>query len=278
MNSQTASLIFPFGRPVSVCKASASGAKQFFILGAYPSALHIRWTLPDLGKLKLPPDPANQIKAIAVENEPEPFWSGGENEKKLIADWKQAVGWKESWGKAEPAGALNGSSGVWVDDKVIKPICKNRASVWITDSLDTYRCSSALAKRIENTYKPFAERLSLPMANLLRHPSENEIVEEAREKQHDRLVRELSAASPEVIITLGNAAFRVLKELIVLVGTDLVGSALSDKADAYGRKFKVRIGSRLAEWLPLAHPAAPKAYQTAHEAWLVGGMGLNTAS
>ncbi len=40
---ESSALRFPFGRPVLPCKPSANGPRKVFILGAYPSALHIRW-------------------------------------------------------------------------------------------------------------------------------------------------------------------------------------------------------------------------------------------
>lgn len=249
--------VFPFGKPVLPRKPSASSARKFFILGAYPSALHVKWT---------PPSPHRPIQAIAVDNEPEPFWCG-ENEVKLIEDWKKALGWKDAWGTAEPVGKLNGSSGVWVKKKVIEPLCKDRSSVWITDCLDTYRCSKDLAVRIEDTYSPFAKSNSLTPAKLLTHPDEGKIVAEAQAKQLERLKKELACAQPELIITLGNAALRVFRQLIKLTAGD-PGEKLSPSTDAYGRKFKVQIDSCVAEWLPLAHPAAPKVYQGAHNTWL----------
>ena len=254
----TKPLAFPFGRPVAPCKPSANGAKKFFILGAYPSALHIKWSLPEKKK---------QIKALAVDNEPEPFWSGGESEAKLVASWKAAAGWKEAWGTAEPAGALNGSAGAWVEDNILQPLDIARTSAWITDCLDTYRCSKALDGRIRDTYNPFAERAGLPLANLLQPPEEDQIVAEALEKQRPRLTGELSAANPELVITLGNAAFRVFQRLVDAVEGE-PGEELSAGVHAYGKKFKVKLGARAVDWLPLAHPHSPNPYKKAHTAWL----------
>ena len=50
---------FVFGRPVVPAKPVADGTRNFFVLGAYPSALHVQWRLPhNLGL----------IRAIAVDN------------------------------------------------------------------------------------------------------------------------------------------------------------------------------------------------------------------
>src|SRR5438094_675760 len=38
--------VFPFGRVVQACTPVASGHCDWFVLGAYPSALHVQWTPP----------------------------------------------------------------------------------------------------------------------------------------------------------------------------------------------------------------------------------------
>ena len=38
--------VFPFGRPVVACEPAATGRAAVFVLGAYPSALHVRWHPP----------------------------------------------------------------------------------------------------------------------------------------------------------------------------------------------------------------------------------------
>lgn len=58
---------FFFGQPVLPRRAVADGQRDVFVLGAYPSALHVEWT---------PPSPHRPVRALAVDNEPEPFWNG----------------------------------------------------------------------------------------------------------------------------------------------------------------------------------------------------------
>jgi len=55
---------FPFGKPVLEQDPRPNGNIRLFILGANPSALHVRWQ---------PPSPFGQIRALAVDNEPEAF-------------------------------------------------------------------------------------------------------------------------------------------------------------------------------------------------------------
>src|SRR5450759_2322555 len=94
---------FPFGSPVVRRSPSASAPRRLFVLGAYPSAVHVRWTPPVAGKA---------VPAIPVDNEPEPFWDGT-NEADVVAEWRRKVQFNDKlWGTVELAGKLNGSSGV----------------------------------------------------------------------------------------------------------------------------------------------------------------------
>lgn len=132
---------FPFGRPVAPCPPSADGPRPVFVLGAYPSALHVRWT---------PPRPYRAVTALAVDNEPTPFWDGADQEAR-IESWKSAVRWAAAWGAVAPVGALNGPSGAWVADRVLRPLGVARGEAWITDCLDTYRASTGAAARLADT-------------------------------------------------------------------------------------------------------------------------------
>ena len=246
---------FPFGQPLLPREPSASGPRPVFILGAYPSALHIRWTPPE-GKA---------VRALAVDNEPTPFWSG-EDEAERIAAWKELVRYDEKWwGTVAPAGDLNGSTGQKLDTSILNPFEITRADTWITDCLDTYRCSDEQAIRIFGRYNPFAHDRGLPLAILPEHPDENDIVSEAQQFHVERLRGEVRAAAPGWVITLGNAALRVLTGLL-----DEVPASAPDHLvpnDTYGQVLQVRLLGHNVRWLPLAHPAAPKDYQIAHDEW-----------
>ena len=245
--------VFPFGRTVLPRPPSAASQRRLFILGAYPSAFHVSWR----------PHNRKPIRAMAVDNEPEPFWTGADEAVRL-AHWKAEVKFSHTWGEVHGVGALNGSSGLWVEENVLKPLGATRADAWITDCLDTYRCSDGLAARIADTYAPFAAEEGLPAAQLAGHPSENAIVEEALRVHRQRLLQELATAKPELIVTLGNAALRVLRELPIALG----GPAALHADAGYGKELRVTVAGVTARWLPLAHPAAPKRYQVAHAAWV----------
>ena len=250
-------LQFPFGMPVKERVPWIQAARRAYVLGAYPSALHVYWR---------PPKPYRPIQAIAVDNEPDFFWNGG-NEEAITAEWQKEIGFSEQWGEVFCAGKLNGSSGLWVDENILNPfhLARNE-NVWISDCLTTYRSSTGVKARLEDTYLPFAQKANLPVPLLGEHPGEEEIVREALSQQKNRLRSELYAAKPEMVITLGNAALRVMRELVDFATAP---AKLAASMEVYGKPIAIQIEGKLrAVWYPLAHPAAPKVYQQAHICWI----------
>ena len=247
---------FLFGQPVLPARPKADSVKQVFVLGAYPSALHVRWTYNE----------KELIKAVAIDNEPEPFWTGADQEERIAA-WKEKVKWDGRWGRVQACANLNGPSGAWVEEKVLDVLGVKRTDAWITDCIDTYFQSGKAESKIEDVKRSNVFDVSPIWPSLAKHPSENDIVNGA---QSDRLRVELAIAKPALIVTLGNAALRVCRtELIQPI--DKVPAKLS--IEDYGMKFRVKLKKangidHYAELLPLAHPAAPKVYQAAHAKWM----------
>ena len=242
---------------------SANGQRQLFILGAYPSAFHVSWRPPSTNGL-------SQIKAIAVDNEPEPFWTGADEADRLVT-WKNAVAFDPArFGDVGLPGFLNGSSGRWVEEQILCPLDTSRADTWITDCLDVYCCSDDLRKRLTDTYNRVA---GLPPWGLPEHPSEDEIVRKALADHTERLRNELTTARPDRIVTLGNAALRVFARLVGHTDENNAPRQLSADSNVYGKPIATRVDGRPVEWLPLAHPAAPKRYQDAHKVWLAADRG-----
>jgi len=249
---------FPFGQPVLARRLLITESRPYFVLGAYPSALHIHWC---------PPYPYKPVKAIAVDNEPEIFWDG-RNEQVIFNMWKKTMKFDPSRGNIEPAKRLNGSSGKWVDEYVLSLFKISRQEAWLTDCLDTYRCSTGLAARLKDTYEPLALKCGWPTCNLLPHPDEDTIVSEALAYHRDRLNNELASAHPELVVTLGNAALRVFRELALEIPPEAPGK-LSLLPGLYGSRIRVKLSTdRFIDWLPLVHPATPQRYRQAHEIWV----------
>jgi hypothetical protein len=193
---------FPFGAPLLPCGTDVPVRRYpVLLLGAYPSALHVRWTPPEgFG----PP-----VVALPVDNEPTPFWDGVSAEVQSLFDrWHQNY-FKPEWGTVTPA-ALNGSSGRDIADLWLRPLGLARQEAFITDCLPTARASDGVAKRLADRYAPVVAALGAPATDLEPHPSENAIVTEALGEHADRLTAQVVAADPEMVVTLGNAAARVL--------------------------------------------------------------------
>ncbi len=248
---------FPFGRPLEARTPPVTATCRLFLLGAYPNALHVEWR---------PPAPFQRVAALAVDNEPSAFWTGQDEEAQIDA-WSKRIGWRPEWGTVGPVGPLNGSSGLWLDQKVLSPLVASRAETRITDCLDTYRFSRGQEEVVTGKYEPFAAKLGLPWPGVpatLRHPDEDQIVQEALECHHERLVNELHIAQPHIVVTLGNAALRVFAALVGLADPE----TLRPNRD-YGNPIAVTLGGKAATWLPLAHPGQrSKEWLAAHARWI----------
>lgn len=237
---------FPFGQPVLPRAPSASAPRPVYVLGAYPSGLHVEWVAP-----AVPGVERQKVRALLVDNEPTPFWSG-ERETEYVADWLDRVQWSPAWGQARPpTSGTNGPSGHWVERHILRPLGITRREACISDCLDTARLNASQAARVNDTYNPVAETLGLPLCTVPLVPAgERGIVSEAAEGHLDRIRQEISQATPELVITLGNAALRVLGLLAKSPSTSL--RALTGAS--YGEPLVADIGGHSVSWLPLVHP------------------------
>lgn len=238
--------VFAFGAPVLPSKPSASGQRDIFVLGAYPSGLHIAWTPPQLEGLALKP-----IRAMIVHNEPTPFWDGS-GASGHFDTWRRTVDWQDEWGTATlTAASSNGPSGKWVVDHILSPLGVGSEGVCVSDCLDESRLNGGQAARIADTYAPVAERLGLPACTLRPVPKgESALVQETVASHLDRLRTEIRDCQPRVVVTLGNAALRVASHILELDRT--APTALS--RETYGSTLSAEFDGRSLEWLPLVHP------------------------
>jgi uracil-DNA glycosylase len=123
--------------------------------------------------------------------------------------------------------------------------------------------STGVAAAIATIYARFAHSFGLVTADVRSHPSEAQIVAESTASHLDRLRSELETCRPDLVVTLGNAALRVMRRLV----TEPPVLTYLAADDSYGRQLAVETGERSFMWIPLAHPAAPRRYQVAHERW-----------
>ncbi len=80
---------------------------------------------------------------------------------------------------------------------------------------------------------------------------------------YGRLTAELRDAAPTTIVTLGNAALRVLRELVP--DAEAVEPRLSP--DHYGRRLLIDVNGRSVAWYPLVHPGGRGPVKQAHSEW-----------
>ncbi len=151
---------FPFGAPVERMAVDLPDHEvSLFVLGAYPSAFHVRWTTPD----------GRRVAALPVDNEPRPFWDGSGGDD-LFEQWRQAY-FRPEWGWVAPS-ELNGSSGWKLYPEWIAPLGIGRDDYFVTDCLDTAMMSTGVERRVspsggqEAVYSQLAPSLGLPAVDM----------------------------------------------------------------------------------------------------------------
>ena len=223
------------------------------MLGVYPSALHVRWVLPD----------RRVVGALAVDDEPSVFWDGADAGERIEA-WKAAVGWSDAWGHVGPAGG-NGSSGRHVVTHVLDPLGVSASATWFTDCLPTYFVKNgpgSQGDRLQTVYRDFAARYELPPALLPARPTPAELVRRAVADEAPALVDQLVSADCSRVVTLGQEAADVLA---AIAGVERV--LLRPDPD-YGRPRPVVVAGRGWEWIPLTHPGnRTPAWKARHGQW-----------
>lgn len=119
---------------------------------------------------------------------------------------------------------------------------------------------------IEGRYNTFAAVTpGLQTAYLDLHPTEDQIVSEATTSQRERLLTQIQAAQPRLIVTLGQAASRVLAHLADLPHLGRL------QPDTYGRPIPIALDGSDVTWFPLVHPAVRDPWKTRHNDWLAAG-------
>jgi hypothetical protein len=117
---------FPFGEKIESVTSHGHEKKPIAVVGVYPSAVHARW---------ISPEAKQRVAALAIANEPEPFWTG-EGAGDLIEKILRRL--PASAGRLEPA-HLNGVSGDALDE-LLGSLSLDRSSVYMLDLWnDTWR-------------------------------------------------------------------------------------------------------------------------------------------
>ena len=248
---------FPFGCPSTrrPPRMPEGQPAELAVLGVYPSALHVRWALPDKSAT---------VGALAVDDEPTVFWDGADAAERIAA-WKAAVNWSDEWGSVGAAGG-NGSSGRHVVEHVLKPLGVAPSAVYFTDCLPTYFVkdgAGSQAERIRMVYQPFAVQAGLHAADLPPRPRTQELVRRSIVEEGDVLVGQLAESRAPRIVTLGQEAADVFSRI-----TDAESVALRPDA-GYGKPRSVIVAGAQWEWIPLTHPGnRTPAWARRHAVWM----------
>ena len=245
---------FPFGQPIVSLAQSDRSPKRVFILGVYASAVHARWVGEDGRSI---------VRALAVASEPEIFWRG-EGEDDIIANIPVPLG----AGKLLPAGKnLNGPSGKALDKMFLDPLQLKRSDVWLCD-LVPYSCMNDRQKAaLASKYDEQQEKLSLtdyywpPVPPIL-----------ANEQRRAEIAGEVSVASPDIFITLGDQPLRWFTKYF---GSKSKLSEYGESTKQYGLLHDISITGRDMKLLPLAHPrqagklgSHSVKWANLHESWM----------
>jgi hypothetical protein len=182
--------LWPASRPVTWRQP---GPKPVLIIGVYPSAVHARWIGPD----------AKGIRALAVADEPEPFWTG-DGAETTVATVAATV--PAEAGRIELAKGHNGRSGRALDKLMLEPLALTRDKIRVADIDNRYMANLGQQDAVAHNYVPLVERGILPPATwrprraITRVPSD----------RSPALADEVAEADPAWIITLGDEPLRSL--------------------------------------------------------------------
>ncbi|MBI2708829.1 MAG: hypothetical protein HYX34_03945 [Actinobacteria bacterium] len=271
---------FPFGKPSTPRPPRIpSGKAELFVLGVYPSALHVRWSPPAWAQSRLG---IGTIGALAVDDEPTVFWDGADARDR-IKQWRADVQFREGdaegdWGHVRAAG--NGTSGRSVVERVLEPLGTGAEATWFSDVVDRFFVKSGNTRRREQAdattadYAPFAVEAGLPEARLPSRPGTEELIELGLAGHSERLREELTQARAPVVATLGEEARRVLQGIADSAGgppaLPLEGQRMTGDAGAtYGEAGTVTLGDMEAQCYALVHPGQRSPTWTGlHDAWM----------
>ena len=226
-------LSFPFGMPITPVRQADTRPKPVFVLGVYASAVHARWVGDD-GK--------TIVNALAVASEPEIFWRGNDAGALI-----ERVPIPAGAGRLVAANkTLNGPSGVALDSMFLEPLGTTRGDAWLCDLLPESRCNPKQRAAIERAYDSRRERLGLPTYDFPPVPSVLASATRRREIED-----EILAASPEILVTLGDQPLRWFAQYY---GSRSALGLYGETPETYGRLHDLEVAGKALKLLPLVHP------------------------
>jgi len=229
---------FPFGQDLKKVQQNNRNPKKAFVLGVYASAVHAKW-FDNNGKTK--------VQAMAVDSEPEIFWTG-ENAKKIIDKIKIP----NELGKLEVPknNNLNGPSGRVLDNLYLKPLNLNRNNSWLCDLIPYSRVNKKQKKAIEKHYTiELIEKFNLNFPTI----PDFDRKELNSDKRRLEILNELIHSSAKTILLLGDEPIRYFLKYFTNNKFKKL-SDFGDSFDKYGKAHKLKINDKDYEVIPLCHP------------------------
>ena len=254
---------FPFGRPLEPVRASADEPRPVFVLTGLPGALRVRWTGP--------PPSSTEVRALPVDNEPTPLWDGVDVELRL-ARWKREVAFDPDLHGSVRRPATSTFTGRHLDNLVLDPLGSVRADTWITCCVDQFAMpwrSRRVFDRFDSSLDPRWEPWSIPFDR-----GKRRLRWHALEHHRARLLHEVDACRPELVVTLGDLAAWVFLRLLD------ERPAPDDWFRAwYGGPLTVSVGGRRVVWRELAALGSMRrsdGHRGLHDRWIADQASVPT--
>lgn len=268
---------FPFGKPNSERPARRAKKADAVVIGLHPSAWHVHWTAPAHRQI----GPRGGVDELAVDVAPTLFWDGALDDfSARLSHWKHAVGFRDDeHGTISPIPPQqNGGAGTKVLAHYLSPLGLDAERVTFTDiyPVFTLKSSGGIQREqgdaIREEYDPLAPVLGFPPCTLPTQVDLGDLPRAAAERFGSRLIDDLVAAKPSLVITLGREVWATLMRLPALRPQSPVVSFDALKSDQYGAVGSLFIRASRVNWLPLVHPSVlgrASEWETLHAAWAV---------
>jgi hypothetical protein len=269
--------VFPFGKPNSERPARRAKKADAVVIGVSPSAWHVHWTAPANRQI----GPRGSVDELAVDVAPTLFWDGALDDfDGRLTQWKHDVGFRDGeHGTISPVlPSQHGGTSTKVLAHYLAPLGLDVDRVSFTDIYPVFTLKSAggmqreAGDAIREEYDPLAPVLGFAPCTLPAQADLGELPRIAAERFGARLVDDLAAAKPSLVITLGRDVWATLMRLPALRPQSPVVGFDALKSDQYGAVGSLFINASRVNWLPLVHPGLlgrASEWETLHAAWAV---------
>jgi hypothetical protein len=181
------------------------------------------------------------------------FWDGDTpSPEDVLAKWKSVVGFGTQHGSASVGN--NGPSGSELVARVLAPLGIAAEQTAFTDAVPWFFVKSGKGSQgeaIAQRFAPIAEVMKVFPGSLPPRPSAKQLVATAAaDERRTSLRQEILDAGAQRVITLGQEALDVLRE----ISDEVRGVQTRLAPDGYGTEGEVVIKGHVMHLIPLCHP------------------------